>query len=91
MAYWATAKVLNTGLWVSAGLYQWGYWLVRGTPDSNELKVAKTNQIQLNKIEQQLDQMWVLQNNMLTIPTTLTDSIVLVEKDGSEQKIHKDK
>lgn len=90
MTSWATVKVLNSGLWLAGSLYNWGHWVVFGNVESEELKIAKANQKRLSKIEEQLDQIWAIQNNIIDldpIDNTLMESIVLVNKDGTESNI----
>jgi len=90
MTSWATVKILNSGLWLGSSLYNWSYWAVFGNVESEELKIAKANQKRLSKIEQQLDQIWAIQNNIINVDSnenTMMESIILVNKDEIDNKI----
>lgn len=82
MAWYYSFKVLNSALMVSSTVVGWSYWLLWGTPESKELKIAKENERRLRQMEVRINQMWAINQNLLPGDTEdLDTSVVLLNKD----------
>lgn len=66
MSTWAMFKLADASWRAATGVYAGMYWLMFGTPDSEELKLAKKNQEMLERMERKVDALWNMQ--MLTCP-----------------------
>ena len=86
MASWASLKVLNSALWLGSSVYQWGTWFLWGPQDSPELRIAKQNQVRLEKIENNLQQLWAVQNGVSLQTTELEESVIVVNKKDEHDK-----
>ena len=80
-----TFKALNSALWFSTTVISWGQWLIRGTPETPELKLAKQNQQRLDRMESKIDQLWAIDSGLYpAIP--VNESLILVNTAGSTFK-----
>ena len=67
MAYWSTIKFINSSLQITKNVFSLGIWGIWGSPEPEELKLARDNQEKLQKISQQLQQLWAVQTGMVVI------------------------
>ena len=84
MAYY-TFKAMNSALWMSVTLWNWGKWLLVGHPESPELILAKTNQERLDRMETKLDQIWALERGLP--PVEWSECFVLVQPNQTTQYV----
>ena len=102
MAYWGTVKILNSTFQITKNLLNLGIWTFWGSPESEELKIAKENTKKLDKIERQLQQFWAIKSGMAGIskinsdPISLSDdekklieSMIFIDDDGDFYNIDK--
>lgn len=86
-------KLVNTTIWLSSTLYNWGYYLLYGNQDSAELKLARENKIKLENIEYQLAQILAVQNHDIdnNNEPNFTRSFVIIDSNETEQNVNEHK
>ena len=80
-----TFKALNSALWFSTTVLSWGQWLIMGTPETPELKLARQNQQRLDRMESKIDQLWAIESGLCSA-VPVNESLILVSQDGSTSK-----
>ena len=73
-------KTLNTLLWGTCALLNWGKWLIIGSPETPEVTLAKQNKQRMDRIEDKLDQILAIE---LGLPhVEMSDSFLVVDSIG---------
>lgn len=85
--WWTTARVLNSGFLAAYSMYGWGRWIIRGNPQSEELKLELENNIRLKKIEEQLQQFWAVQNGLVVSDPTAIEGVIIINANGDEEEL----
>jgi hypothetical protein len=82
MSVVAISTLITSAVSLSATAFHLTSWLIFGTHESKELQLAKNNEAKLDSIQRQLDQYWLIQNNMLQ-----DTKITTIEKKDYLQKL----
>ena len=70
-------RLLNSVAFAVSGIWQWGYWLVYGTPETPELQLVRQQSEQIQRMESDLKQLWAL-STKLAQPQPLEESIEMI-------------
>jgi hypothetical protein len=77
-------KTINTLIWGTYTLWDWGRWILIGTTNNEELTLAKQNKQRMDRIEDKLDQ--ILAIEMGLPPVEMGESFIVVDSKRTEKK-----
>jgi hypothetical protein len=76
MSYLALSKILSSSLSLSTTAFHLTSWILFGRRESKEIQLAVETNKKLDLLQKQLDQFWVIQNNLLP------DTTIEVDEEG---------
>ena len=76
-------KTLNTVIWGTCALWNWGRWLIAGSPETPELTLAKQNKQRMDRMEDKLDQILAIELGLPQVE--IGNSFIVIEPNEKEE------